>query len=71
MESLIWVGAAVSAAGLGGLLWCIARVWRARRAKLDDERMRAVLQKVLPINMGALFMSVIGLMLVVIGIFLR
>ena len=71
MENLIWAGAAVSMIGLGGLLWCIARVWRARRANLTDEQMRAVLQKVLPVNMGALFLSVIGLIMVVIGILFR
>ena len=71
MEILVWAGAAVSAAGLAGLVWCILRVWRARRAKLGDEAMRAVLQKVLPVNTGALFLSVVGLMMVVIGILLR
>lgn len=71
MQTLIWCGAAVSLAGLVGLIWCITRVWRARRAKLSDEEMHAVLQKVLPLNTGALFLSVIGLMIVVIGILLR
>ncbi len=32
--------------------------------------MRLVLQKALPLNLGALFLSVIGLMMVVIGIML-
>ncbi|MFX0546990.1 hypothetical protein ACEWPL_015740 [Roseovarius sp. S1116L3] len=71
MQILIWCGAAVSLGGLAGLIWCILRVWRARRANLDDAQMRAVLQKVLPVNTGALFLSVLGLMMVVIGILLR
>ncbi|WP_324753629.1 hypothetical protein [Roseovarius sp. Pro17] len=71
MEILIWSGAAVSLVGLAGLIWCVLRVWRARRAQLEEAEMRAVLQKVLPINTGALFLSVIGLMMVVIGILLR
>jgi hypothetical protein len=33
--------------------------------------MRAVLQSALPLNLGALFLSVIGLMMVILGIFLR
>lgn len=69
-EMLIWAGAAVSLAGLGGLIWCIRRVARARRSGLTDDAMRAVLQSVIPMNMAALFLSVIGLMLVVIGIIL-
>ncbi len=70
MEWLVWIGAAVSLMGLGGLIWCILRVNAARRQKLDDDAMRARVQAVLPWNMAALFLSVIGLMLVVVGILL-
>jgi hypothetical protein len=45
-------------------------VQRARAADLSDEDLRAAVQKVLPLNLGALFLSVIGLMMVVLGIFL-
>lgn len=69
-DALVWGGAAVSLLGLVGLMWCVVTVWRARRAKLDDTAMRAVMQQVLPRNLGALFLSVIGLMLVIVGIFL-
>ena len=70
MEWLIWSGALVSVAGLMGLFWCIIRVWKAKRAKLPDDELRAEVQKVVPLNMGALFLSVIGLMMVILGIFL-
>ena len=69
-EVMIWVGAAFSVVGMAGIIWCIVRVARARRAKLEDDDMRAVVQSVLPINMGALFLSVIGLMLVAVGVIL-
>lgn len=69
-DIMIWGGAALSLIGLLGLVWCIIRVFRARRAKLSDEELRAVVQAVLPLNLGALFLSVIGLMLVILGIFL-
>ena len=68
MEILIWLGAAVTLAGLALLVWCILRVVRARRAGLSDEELRGALQRILPVNTGALFLSVIGLMLVVLGI---
>ena len=71
MEILIWIGAAISIAGLLGLVWCIVQVARAKRNKLSDQDMREQIQKVVPINMAALFLSVIGLMLVVIGILLE
>lgn len=69
-DLIVWTGAAVSVAGLLGLVWCIIKVARARRQKLDDEALRAVVQSVLPYNLGALLLSVLGLMLVMVGIFL-
>jgi hypothetical protein len=70
MEMLIWAGAAVTLAGVAGLLACVVSVARARRAGLDDAALKVRLQKVIALNLGALFLSVIGLMMVVIGIFL-
>lgn len=70
MDYLIWAGAAVSLLGLAGLIWCIVKVWRARKAGLDDAAMRALLQSVVPLNSAALFLSVIGLMMVVVGVLL-
>lgn len=69
MQSLIWIGAAVSVTGLAGLVWCILRVASAKRRTTDDAELRAAVQAVLPWNLGALFLSVIGLMLVILGIF--
>jgi hypothetical protein len=70
MEMLVWGGAAVSLAGLAGLVWCILKVWRLRRAGLPDAELRAGIQAVLPVNLGALLLSVLGLMMVVVGIML-
>lgn len=69
-EVLIWGGASLSLIGLLGLVWCILYVARARRANLSETGMRAKLQKALPMNLAALFLSAIGLMLVILGIFL-
>jgi hypothetical protein len=69
-EILVWIGAILSIAGLAGLIWCIVRVLRARKQKLDDESLRAVVQSVLPYNLGALLLSMLGLMLVVVGVIL-
>lgn len=69
-ELIVWAGAAISVMGLMGLIWSIIRVARARRKVTDDDALRAEIQKALPINLGALFLSVIGLMMVMLGIFL-
>lgn len=70
MDAIIWTGAAISLIGLVGLILSIVRVAKARKSGLSDEELRAVVQKVMPLNMGALFVSVIGLMTVIVGIFL-
>ncbi|OAN78115.1 hypothetical protein A8B82_10175 [Sulfitobacter sp. EhC04] len=70
LDIVIWTGAAISLLGLVGLVWCIIAVSRAKRANLDDDAMRAVLKSAIPLNLGALFLSVIGLMMVIVGIFL-
>ncbi|SFS47324.1 hypothetical protein SAMN04488040_0493 [Sulfitobacter marinus] len=69
-DILIWSGAVITLVGFFGLVWCIFTVMRAKRANLPEDEMRAVLQKALPLNLGALFLSVIGLMMVVIGVML-
>lgn len=69
-DIIVWAGAAVSIVGLFGLIWSIIKVARARRANLSDEDLRAAIAGALPVNLGALFLSVIGLMLVIVGIFL-
>lgn len=71
MEMLIWPGAVLTVAGLAGLVWAIVRVARARRAGLDDAALRAVLQRAVAINLGALAVSAIGLMLIIIGVMLQ
>ncbi|WP_226782707.1 hypothetical protein [Oceaniglobus trochenteri] len=70
MDSVIWSGAALSLVGLCGLIWCIVSAVRIRRSGAEDAEMRARLQKLMAVNMGALLLSVLGLMLVVVGIFL-
>ena len=71
MQALIWAGAALTLMGVAGLGYCVVRATRARRAGMDDASLRAELQKIVLINLGALGLSVLGLMSVVAGIFLR
>lgn len=68
MEWMIWVGTAISLVGLAGLILSIIRVARLKKQELPDEELRAAVQKVMPLNLGSLFLSVIGLMVVMVGI---
>ncbi|MBR2575011.1 hypothetical protein [Yoonia sp.] len=70
MEIVVWIGAAMSVIGLIGIGYSVVMVTRAKRANLSDADMRARLAKVLPVNLGALFVSVLGLMTVAVGIML-
>lgn len=70
MQALIWIGAAITLLGVAGLGYCVVRAARARSAGLEDAAMRAELQRVVVINMGALGLSILGLLCVVAGIFL-
>lgn len=70
MDIVIGIGAALAVIGLVGIVYSIVLVTRAKRAGLPDAQLRARLAAVLPINLGALLISVIGLMSVVVGVML-
>jgi len=68
MQFLIWGGAFITLLGVAGLVYVGLKVGAARRETQDDEALRARIQGLLPANLAALFVSAIGLMMVVIGI---
>ncbi len=70
MDNLVWMGALVTLAGVAVLAWCIVAVQRARRQALDEAALKARLQKAVAMNTGALALSAVGLMIVVVGILL-
>ena len=65
---LIWAGAGVTLLGVVGLVASGVYAFRLRKAGLDDEALREKLRRGVILNFGALFLSVIGLMLVILGI---
>jgi nitric oxide reductase large subunit len=70
MVWLIWIGAALTALGLAGLAWMILAALRLRRAGLPPEALRAALQRLVAVNLGAVGIAAIGLMMVVLGVIL-
>lgn len=69
MQILIWSGAAITLLGIAGLVLVGLKVTAAKRETAgDDAALRARIQRLLPLNLAALFVSAIGLMMVVIGI---
>jgi hypothetical protein len=61
MDFLIWGGAVGSFSGLVGLIWCINNARQAKNATSSDEELNAAIRKLIPWNMGALFLSTMAL----------
>lgn len=70
MEWLVYGGACLSAVGLAGIIWSILAVARAKRSGEDGEALKMRMQSILPINIGALMLSILGLGAVTIGLIL-
>lgn len=70
MQTLIWIGAAITMLGIAGIFYVMLQALKAKQAGLEDAALRARLESLTPWNMGALFTASIGLMLVIAGIIL-
>ncbi|MEM8823354.1 MAG: hypothetical protein AAGF30_07085 [Pseudomonadota bacterium] len=70
MATLVWIGAILTLGGLAGLVWCIVVAAKAKRAGLEGEAMQARLRGLVALNVGALAVSALGLMLVIVGVIL-
>lgn len=70
MSLLIGLGTGISIIGLVGIVLSLLKVRRAKREATDDAELRARIQAVLPLNLGAFLLSVLGLMCVVVGVLL-
>lgn len=70
MEIIVWIGTGITLIGLAGLIWVILAAKRAQGAGLDDSALKARLQRLTAANLGALAVSAIGLMCVVLGVIL-
>jgi hypothetical protein len=70
MPALIWGGTALTMTGVAGLILCVVMAMRAKREGLSGPAMQARLQRVVAWNLGALAVSGLGLMLVIVGVIL-
>lgn len=67
MSYILPIGITLTVLGLAGIVWTIVAVARARRSGLDDEALRGRMQRILPVNIAALMMSLMGLGAVVVA----
>jgi hypothetical protein len=74
MAVLVWIGAALAVAGLGGLGWCIREAMRFKRASRerahDPAAARRTLGRLQAANMAAVGTAFLGLAMVAVGVIL-
>jgi len=68
MDITILAGTVVTLAGLAVLVRVILAARALRRAALPDAELRARMQRLVAWNFGALFLSAVGLILVILGL---
>ena len=68
MLILIWGGALLSVFGLIGLLFSMYKVAKAKKNNTSDQELRGSIKAAMPLNLASLFVSVLGLMSVIIGV---
>ena len=74
MIAFVIVGALLSLAGLGGVLWCIRRAARLRRTgpagEVPDSEVRAELGRLVFVHTASIGAAFLGLGLLVVGLLL-
>jgi len=70
MQYLVIFGVVLTLIGLAGLVTCVLRAARIKRAGGTVDEMRDRLQGIVALNLGALGLSAVGLMCVVLGLVL-
>jgi hypothetical protein len=70
MSAVIWGGAILTLVGVAGLVFCVLLALRAKREGLTGVAMEARLRRVVTLNLGALAISALGLMMVIVGVIL-
>ena len=68
MLILICGGALLSLFGLIGLLFSMYKVAKAKKNNTSDQELRDSIKAAMPLNLASLFVSVLGLMSVIIGV---
>ncbi|MEM6896009.1 MAG: hypothetical protein AAF576_01425 [Pseudomonadota bacterium] len=70
IAALVPIGLVLTSAGLVLLGWFIFAVARAKSAGLSEDEVKARLQKLVAVNLGAVALAGLGLMCLVMGLML-
>lgn len=67
---MLLIGIIATLLGLLGLIYCMMQAYRAKKSGLEGEELTKHLQKLVAVNLGAFFLSAIGLAIVLVAILL-
>ncbi len=70
MQYLVYIGIAMTVAGLVGLVWCIRRAVVLKAARDDSEAVRRQLYALVAWNTGAVMLAFFGLGVLAVGLIL-
>ncbi|MEM1162297.1 MAG: hypothetical protein AAGJ28_15285 [Pseudomonadota bacterium] len=75
MQAMIWIGAALTAAGLAGLFWCIRKaMWlkgvQGKPDAPDDQQIQAEINRLIFGHMAAIGAAFLGMGVLVAGLLL-
>lgn len=70
MSAMIVIGAILAVAGLTGVIWCIRKAAWLKKASLDDDAVRAEINRMIFVHMAAIGAAFLGLGLLVVGLLL-
>ena len=68
MNWVVWLGVVLTVLGVILLGICIRKAAGLRKAQKTEQDIRAAMQRLVALNMGALALSGLGLMVVVVGL---
>ena len=70
MQIVLGIGIILTIAGLAGLVVVIMKAARAKRSGLEGDAMQEHLRSLIPLNLGSLMLSALGLVCVIVAILL-
>lgn len=71
MQIVIFIGVALAAAGLGGVVWCILEALKLKKSGKTVEEAKPELKRMSTVNLVSVFTAFIGLAVVASGLILR
>lgn len=66
-DIVLWSGAGMALLGLAGVIWCILKAVRLRRAARQGADPGAALRQLVALNMGSVALAFLGMGVMVVG----